>query len=283
MVGPRGFTTKIEKVDFRVGGVWKHIMRGPDGVNYPNASIFKEIVPHERITYAHGGGREEGPGATFVATWTFETVEGDKTRLTGRLVFPSKEARDFVVKEFGAIEGGKQTLERASEYVAFMQSKPFVLTREFKVPRATLWRAWTERECLIQWFGPKDLAITQATMDFRPGGLFHYCMRAPDGPERWGRFAYREIVPQTRLLWVNSFADQDGAIIAPPFPGMVWPREMLTEVSFTENAGKTTVTVKSLSVDATNEERNTFDRNHDSMRQGWGGTMQKLEDYLATA
>ncbi|MDB6165789.1 MAG: Activator of Hsp90 ATPase 1 family protein, partial [Lacunisphaera sp.] len=100
--GPRGFTTSIKKMDFRVGGTWEHVMHGPDGANYPNKSTFKEIVPLERITFLHGGGREEGPGATFVATWTFETVEGNKTRLTGRLVFPSPEARDFVVKEFGA-------------------------------------------------------------------------------------------------------------------------------------------------------------------------------------
>ena len=116
--GPRGFTTTIETMDFRVGGAWKHVMQGPDGAKYPNKSVFKEIVHLERIVYSHGGGREEGPGASFVATWTFEALAPDKTRLTGRMVFPTQAARDFVVKEFGAIEGGKQTLERLSEYLA---------------------------------------------------------------------------------------------------------------------------------------------------------------------
>src|SRR5260221_1130217 len=110
--GPRGFSTTIETMDFRVGGVWKHVMRGPDGAKYPNKSIFKEIVKPERIVFSHGGGREDGPGASFVATWTFEALAVDKTRLTMRGVFPSAADRDFVVKEFGAIEGGKQTLER---------------------------------------------------------------------------------------------------------------------------------------------------------------------------
>jgi len=121
--GPRGFTTTIKEMDFRVSGVWTHTMHGPDGTNYPNKSIFKEIVPFERITYSHGGGREDAEtlGANFVATWTFETVDAGRTRLTGRMVFHSKEARDRVVREYGAIEGGKQTLERAAEYVAYLQ------------------------------------------------------------------------------------------------------------------------------------------------------------------
>jgi uncharacterized protein YndB with AHSA1/START domain len=118
--GPRGFTTTIEEMDVRPGGVWKHIMHGPDGANYPNKSIFKEVVRPERIVYSHGGGREGGPGASFVATWTFEALAADKTRVTMRSVFPSAANRDFVVKEFGAIEGGRQTLERLAEHLPKM-------------------------------------------------------------------------------------------------------------------------------------------------------------------
>lgn len=117
--GPNGFTTEIETMDVRPGGVWKHVMIGPDGARYPNKSIFKEIVAPERISYSHGGGREDGesPGATFVATWTFEALEPKKTRLTGRMVFPTAEIRDVVVKHYGAIEGGKQTLGRLAAYL----------------------------------------------------------------------------------------------------------------------------------------------------------------------
>lgn len=93
---------------------------------YPNKSSFKEIVPLDRITFSNGGGREEEPRATFFATWTFETIEGNEARLTGRLVFPSAELRDFVVREFGAIEDGKQTLERAAVYLAALKSRLFV-------------------------------------------------------------------------------------------------------------------------------------------------------------
>jgi uncharacterized protein YndB with AHSA1/START domain len=118
--GPRGFSTTIEVMDVRPGGIWKQTLRGPDGARYPNKSIFKEVVKPERIVYSHGGGREGGPGASFVATWTFEAVTADKTKVTIHLVFPSAADRDFVVKEFGAIEGGKQTLERLSEHLPVM-------------------------------------------------------------------------------------------------------------------------------------------------------------------
>ena len=114
---PNGFTTTIEKMDVRPGGVWKHVMHGPDGTDYPNSSVFIEVVKPERIVYSHGGGKKGGPGAHFVATWTFEALDGNKTRVTMRGVFPSAADRDMVVKEYGAIEGGKQTLARFGEYL----------------------------------------------------------------------------------------------------------------------------------------------------------------------
>jgi uncharacterized protein YndB with AHSA1/START domain len=119
--GPRGFSTTIEEMDVRPGGVWKHVMHGPDGTDYPNKSTFKEVVKPERIVYSHGGGKAGGPGASFVATWTFDVVPTAKTKVTIRMVFASAADRDFVVKEFGAIEGGKQTLERLSEHLPKME------------------------------------------------------------------------------------------------------------------------------------------------------------------
>jgi uncharacterized protein YndB with AHSA1/START domain len=49
--GPRGFTTTIDEMDVRVGGVWKLVMHGPDGTDYPNKSIFTEVVPNERLRF----------------------------------------------------------------------------------------------------------------------------------------------------------------------------------------------------------------------------------------
>lgn len=115
--GPNGFSTTIEKMDFHVGGVWEHTMHGPDGTNYPNRSKFLEIVPGERIVYAHGGHKEGGPGVSFEATWIFEDLGANRSRLTIQQVFKTVEMRERVISEFGAMEGGKQTLGRLAEYV----------------------------------------------------------------------------------------------------------------------------------------------------------------------
>jgi len=120
--GPHGFSTTVKEMDFRVDGVWKLVMHGPDGANYPNEHIFKEIVKPERIVLAHSGKREGGAMVTSEKTWMFDVVEGGKTKVTIRMIFQSPEERDRVVKEFGAVEGGKQTLERLSEYLPQMQA-----------------------------------------------------------------------------------------------------------------------------------------------------------------
>jgi len=279
--GPRGFSTSIKKMDFRIGGVWEHVMRGPDGANYPNKSTFKEIVPLERIVYAHGGGREDGPGASFIATWTFETVAAGQTRVTGRMVFPSADARDFVVKEFGVIEGGKQHLTKLAEFLPALAAKPgeFVITRTFDAPRTLVWKVWTEVEHMMQWYGPKECTTPVAQMDFRPGGRFHYCMQTSDGSKMWGRAVYREIVAPERVVWVNSFSDEAGGLTRHPGSAM-WPLEMLTVATFAEHDGKTLVTLTWTTVNATAEEQKTFDENHPGMNQGWTGSFDRLAAYL---
>ena len=117
--GPEGFTTTIEKMDVRPGGEWIHVMHGPDGTDYPNKSVFLEVVRPELLSSTHGG--HGGEGSTEVNARkivTFEVAEGDKTLLTLRMVFPSTEARDTVMREYHAVEGGKQTLARLAEHLA---------------------------------------------------------------------------------------------------------------------------------------------------------------------
>lgn len=115
--GPTGFSTTIEEMDVRPGGVWRHTMRGPDGAEYPNKSTFRQVVPFERLVFDHGGSRVGTRGASFVATWTFDEVQGG-TLVTIHGLFPSDTDRDYVVAQFGALEGGKQTLGRLDDYLA---------------------------------------------------------------------------------------------------------------------------------------------------------------------
>jgi len=282
--GPRGFTTTIETMDFRVGGVWKHVMHGPDGKNFPNKSIFREIVPLERIVYSHGGGRDDGaaPGANFVATWVFKDEGSGMTRLTGTMLFATKEARDTVVREYGAIEGGRQTLERLSEQLPALQGQPFVLMREFDAPLELVWRAWTERERFAQWFGPKGFKMNLRKFDLRPGGVCHYSITTPDGKEMWGKAVYREIVSQAKLVWINSFSDPDASVTRHPLTTDKWPLQLLTTITFAAKGDKTVVTLHWLPYEADDEERRVFEAGRPGMSAGWGGTFEQLASCLAT-
>jgi uncharacterized protein YndB with AHSA1/START domain len=113
--GPRGFTTTTFRMDFQVGGVWRFIMHGPDGVDYPNRIVYTEIVRPERIGYDHGDD-VEGAGAGFKVVVTFED-QGGQTALTLRMICDSVEQLEGM-KKFGAVEGGTQTLDRLEEYLA---------------------------------------------------------------------------------------------------------------------------------------------------------------------
>jgi uncharacterized protein YndB with AHSA1/START domain len=115
--GPDGFTTTTSRFDMRVGGVWRFVMHGPDGRDYQNRITFDEITPLDLIRYHHGGGDDVEP-VQFRTTVTFEELERNLTRVTLYATFPSAAERDRVVKEYGAAEGAKQTLNRLADYVA---------------------------------------------------------------------------------------------------------------------------------------------------------------------
>ncbi|HEY0106233.1 MAG TPA: SRPBCC domain-containing protein [Rhizomicrobium sp.] len=162
-----------------------------------------------------------------------------------------------------------------------MSDRPpvFALSRSFDAPRATVWKAYTEIEHLSRWWGPKGFTWLRGTLDLRPGGLFHYGMRAPNGAEMWGKFVYREIVALERIVFVNAFADADGGTIRAPFAPN-WPLEVLNTLLFTEHDGRTTLDMTGSPVNATEEERKMFDSMRPSLDQGFKGTLDQLADYL---
>jgi uncharacterized protein YndB with AHSA1/START domain len=120
--GPIGFTTTIEEMDVRPGGVWRQIMHGPDGTDYRSNCIFTEVVEPERLCFSVVGGKKGADEVHFDSFWTFE-AQGEKTKLTLRMVFPTAAARDLNVKTYKSIEGGQQTLGRLAEYLPQMSSK----------------------------------------------------------------------------------------------------------------------------------------------------------------
>lgn len=279
--GPKGFVTTTFSMDVKPGGVWRFVMHGPDGRDYENKITYVEVVEPARLVYKHGSDKDCEP-VNFTVTVTFDAVRPGKTKLTMEMTFASEAARDFVVKTYGAVEGLTQTLARLGEKLAVTGSpdEEFVISRVFNAARDLVWKAWTERDHLAKWFGPKGFEIPYAKLDLRPGGMFHYRMESPDGFTMWARFVYREIIPPQRLVWVNSFSDKDGGLARDPFGGDPWPREILTTATFAEHEGKTMVTVRSVPINASDAERQTFHSGRSSMTMGWGGTFDKLEAHL---
>lgn len=107
--GPDGFTTTIHKMDFHEGGEWLLTMHGPDGTNYPNRSIFREIIPMQRISYEHFN-------PDFITVVNFES-DGMQTTLEWTMTFKTAELLKAVLKAHNAAEGLKQNGERLQKYL----------------------------------------------------------------------------------------------------------------------------------------------------------------------
>jgi len=63
----------------------------------------------------------------------------------------------------------------------------FRISRTVNGPLDAVWKAYTEQEPLMQWFGPSGVSMPVSHFDLRPGGIFHYCLRTPTGFEMWGK------------------------------------------------------------------------------------------------
>lgn len=114
--GPKGFSNQTEQMELKPGGVWRHKMVAADGTEFPNRTEYVEIVQPERLVYKLG---DDGNDEIARTTVTFMEFAG-QTHLNMIVVFPDKATRDKTDKEVGAVEGGKQTLERLAEYLQTM-------------------------------------------------------------------------------------------------------------------------------------------------------------------
>jgi len=113
--GPNGFTTTIHKMDFKEEGEWNLTLHAPNGTNYPNKSIYKEIVLLKKIVFEHFNPH-------FFTTVLFES-KGDETQVDWTMVFDNAEILETVVKVHKADEGLKQNVEKLGEYLLGLLSK----------------------------------------------------------------------------------------------------------------------------------------------------------------
>lgn len=163
------------------------------------------------------------------------------------------------------------------------EHQSFLLSRDFNVPRSLLFSCFSDAERLSKWWGPKGVTIVKPRLDFRPGGIFHYGMEwVKGGPVMWGRFTFREITAPERIVFINSFSDEKAGLTRAPFFDGKWPLEMLTILDFAELASdRSRLNLTWTPENATADERVTFAANFASLNEGWSGSLDVLESYLA--
>jgi uncharacterized protein YndB with AHSA1/START domain len=278
--GPKGFRSTITEMDQRVGGMWRLVMHGPDGTDYPCEIQFVELTPKKRVVYRTRGGRAGAKVEHFDTVMTFED-EGAGTRLTIRMMFATAEARDYNVRTYGAIEGGEQMFDRLT---AILQEKQagadgkdakhgLCITRVFDAPRELVWRAWSDPEMAIQWSGPKQFPAFHMELGKKPGDRWRIGLRGcPPGTDTpvdiWQGGVLLEVVPPELLVYTSAWEKRSSVGLADDGD----PHETVITVRLEETSGKTTMHFHQAFF-ATAAER-------DGHNGGWSSSFERLEELV---
>jgi uncharacterized protein YndB with AHSA1/START domain len=138
-----------------------------------------------------------------------------------------------------------------------------VLERVVDVPPALVWEAWTKPEHIRRWFAPAPWTIVDCEIDLRPGGVFRFVMKSPDGEESPSVGCYLEVIPNERLIWTDAL-----------LPGYrPSPNPFFTAVVTLEPRGSgTRYTAMAIHGDEATRKR------HEQMGfyEGWGQTLDQL-------
>ena len=141
--------------------------------------------------------------------------------------------------------------------------RELVITRVFDAPRPLVFKAWTEPERLVRWWGPEGFTLPSCEMDLRPGGAFRFLMRSPEGNDHRLQGVYREIAEPERLVFTSAWVDADGK------PG----HETLVTVTFAEHGAKTTLTLHQAVFESV--------ESRDGHEAGWTECLDRLAALLA--
>jgi uncharacterized protein YndB with AHSA1/START domain len=278
--GPRGFTLTTHSKDLRPGGNWTYTMHGPDGVDYPNKTVYHQVETHSKLVYDHGGNDDRPP--MFRVTVLFTEI-GGKTKMEMSMTLPTPEAAEET-RKFIKRAGGDSTWDRLAEYLEKESSgkEKFVINRTFDAPVALMFEMWTNPKHFSQWLPPTGATMQFIRADIRPGESTFFVMSGEHYPKLYGRAEYLKVEPPHRIVYTQQFCDENERISRHPM-APTWPETMLTTVELTEEGpDRTRVTVTWEPCGATTrEELEAFINAKGGMTQGWTGSFDKLEALLA--
>ncbi len=119
--GPKGYSNRVEHLDFRTGGSWRHVMIAPDGKELPTDNIILEVREPERIVYRNAPADPkifgDNPPPAFTKTVTLEITDDGHTLLTLVCTFDS-EAEKQAVTSRGFSIGTNESFDKLEDYLA---------------------------------------------------------------------------------------------------------------------------------------------------------------------
>ena len=276
--GPRGFTLTMHSKDLKPGGHWHYTMHGPDGTDYPNKTIYHEVVDGQKLIYDHGANDDQP--ALFRVTALFSAFEA-KTKLQMTMALASAEAAQ-TIRGFIKAAGGNATWDRLAEFLNETErgQSSFVINRSFSGSAENLYEAWTNPELLCRWLPPNGFKMEILRGEISAGGGFLCRMEKEDGVSFCVEFNYLECSP-AQLRFTQRFCDASGK--SAPLPGLpVFPEIRLNEVVFAgEEDGMTRVTLTTIpeGIPSAAEVKAFLDL-RSSMTVGWSNSFDTLESLV---
>jgi uncharacterized protein YndB with AHSA1/START domain len=156
----------------------------------------------------------------------------------------------------------------------------FVISRQFAASPERVYEAWADPTNMAKWSGPKGSSVEIVRGSQAVGQTTISRTASPAGPEMFSLCLWRELTPHSRVVWEQSFCTRDGIKCAPPFFDD-WPQTLLTEVSLELRDGGTYLILKWTPIEYTEASLAMFVKQMASMAGGWGGSLDKLADWLA--
>ena len=205
--GPEGFSTITHELEFRTGGIWRFTMHAPDGTDYPNLIRYRVVSP-DRIEYDQA---PDGQESDFRVEVSFQPIEGD-TQAQFRMIFPSVEDMNRIMKESRAEEGIQATLSRLDSYSTDQASAgiELVIVRRLKAPVGLVWQAITDPDQIDKWCAPGGFTVQHQRGELSVGQPWATTMTMASGYETEMSGEFIHIEPNRQLSFTHHWKNEDG-------------------------------------------------------------------------
>ncbi|OXS75789.1 SRPBCC family protein [Domibacillus enclensis] len=99
-----------------------------------------------------------------------------------------------------------------------VEGSDLIMERIVAAPRDLVFQVFSSSDHVEAWWGPAGWETENRQFEFKPGGVWHYCMRCTDkdqgdfyGMESWGKGVFHEIVPPEKIVYTDYFSDEQGS------------------------------------------------------------------------